>query len=290
MNFSFRQIKNISTAQPQRVGDGFIGKNAFHPQHSQPFSPFLLLDHHGPMQVSPSQHPKGVDQHPHRGFETVTIVYEGALEHRDSAGNYGKLFPGDVQWMTAASGIVHEEKHETEFSRKGGRLEFVQLWVNLPAQYKMSPPRYQELAASVFPTTQLSGGTTLRVLAGQMMGLQGAAQTFSPVLLADADLTTGQTDTLDIPQGYNFLIYALRGEIMINGQQMLTEGQLATFDMSGDQVEIKAHSTTKLLLLGGQPIAEPLATYGPFVMNSAAELQQAVADYQAGKMGSLPRS
>ena len=190
-----RTISDIRTATPNSVGDGFIGLNAFHPQGARPFNPFLLLDHHGPMQVQPSNKPKGVDQHPHRGFETVTIVYEGALEHRDSAGNHGKLFSGDVQWMTAASGIIHEEKHEQEFSRQGGQLDFVQLWVNLRAKDKMSPPRYQDIASVQIPTGTLPGGGQLRVIAGDLAGLHGPANTFSPITVADLTLTSGQSET-----------------------------------------------------------------------------------------------
>ncbi len=283
---TLKNIQSITTAQPQRVGDGFIGKNAFHPQHAKPFSPFLLLDHHGPMQVAPSAKPKGVDEHPHRGFETVTLVYEGALEHRDSAGNYGKLFPSDVQWMTAASGIVHEEKHEKEFSKKGGVLNFVQLWVNLPAAYKMIPPRYQELSAASFPSKQLTEGAQLRVIAGDFMGLKGSAQTFSPVVLADLTLTENSSASLEIPEGYTFLLYLLNGEITVN-QQVAKSGQIVTFDQAGTAIEIVSWSATKVLILAGEPIDEPIATYGPFVMNSVNELQQAIADYQAGKMGHL---
>jgi redox-sensitive bicupin YhaK (pirin superfamily) len=282
-----KTIQSITSAQPQRVGDGFVGKNAFHPQQAKPFSPFLLLDHHGPMQVTPSEKQRGVDEHPHRGFETVTVVYEGALEHRDSAGNYGKLFPGDVQWMTAAAGIVHEEKHEKEFSRTGGTLNFVQLWVNLPAAYKMIPPRYQELAAANFPAKNLADGALLRVIAGEFMGLKGTAHTFSPILLADLILQANAVTALEIPRGFNFFVYVLNGEVSINQKDIVKNGQLATFSPEGDQVEIVSRTEAKVLLLGGEPIHEPIATYGPFVMNTVSELQQAIADYQAGKMGHL---
>ncbi|HLL95042.1 MAG TPA: pirin family protein, partial [Spirosoma sp.] len=211
-----RTIADIRRATPNSVGDGFIGLNAFHPQGSRPFNPFLMLDHHGPMQVQPSENPKGVDEHPHRGFETVTIVYEGALEHRDSAGNRGKLFAGDVQWMTAASGIIHEEKHEREFSRRGGRLDFVQLWVNLPAKDKMSPPQYQDIASLRIPTGTLPGGGQLRVIAGELAGLQGPARTYSPVVVADLTLSSGQTETLTVPASYSLMAYVLRGSATIN--------------------------------------------------------------------------
>ncbi|GAB3713374.1 pirin family protein [Spirosoma flavus] len=281
-----RTISDIRTATPSSVGDGFIGLNSFHPQESRPFNPFLLLDHHGPMQVKPSERPRGVDEHPHRGFETVTIVYEGALEHRDSAGNYGKLFAGDVQWMTAASGIIHEEKHEKEFSRRGGQLDFVQLWVNLPAKDKMSPPRYQDIASSRIPTVTLPGGGLLRVIAGELAGNKGPANTFSPVIVADLTLTESQTETLSIPAEYNAMIYVLAGSATLFGEK-LNRGQIALLNDDGDSVSISTTTGAKLLILAGDPILEPLAAYGPFVMNSREELIEAFNDFQAGRMGVL---
>lgn len=281
-----RSISEIRAASPNNVGDGFIGLNAFHPQGSHPFNPFLLLDHHGPMQVSPSKTPKGVDQHPHRGFETVTIVYEGALEHRDSAGNHGKLFAGDVQWMTAASGIIHEEKHEPAFSRQGGQLDFVQLWVNLPAKDKMSPPKYQEIAASRIPVTTLPGGGLLRVIAGELAGLTGPATTFSPIVVADATLTNGQSETLTIPASYSLMVYVLSGSATLNSAA-LERGQIALLNTDGDTISLAATSNANLLILAGEPIREPLATYGPFVMNTREELITAFDDFQNGRMGVL---
>ncbi len=281
-----RTVASIKTAQPNSVGDGFIGLNAFHPQNSRPYNPFLLLDHHGPMAVPPSERPKGVDQHPHRGFETVTIVYEGALEHRDSAGNHGKLFAGDVQWMTAASGIIHEEKHEWEFSRRGGRLDFVQLWVNLPAKYKMIPPRYQDIASSRIPSSTLPSGGILRVIAGELADLTGPAYTFSPVVLADLTLTAGQTETLTIPTNYTAFVYGLGGSAQLNGE-LLERGQLALTNADGDTLTLSATTDAKLLILAGETIREPLAAYGPFVMNTREEIMEAFADFQNGKMGVL---
>ncbi|WP_020596411.1 pirin family protein [Spirosoma panaciterrae] len=281
-----RSISDIRTATPNNVGDGFIGLNAFHPQGSRPYSPFLLLDHHGPMQVKPSERPKGVDQHPHRGFETVTIVYEGALEHRDSAGNHGKLFAGDVQWMTAAAGIIHEEKHERAFSRQGGQLDFVQLWVNLPAQYKMNPPRYQDIAATKIPVVTLPGGGQLRVIAGDLAGLQGPASTFSPIVVADLRLNKGQTETITIPQSYALMVYVLSGSATLNTTAM-ERGQIALLNQDGDRISLSAEEDTKLLILAGEPIREPLAVYGPFVMNTREEILEAFEDFQAGRMGVL---
>lgn len=284
----YRPLHIITTAQPNQVGDGFVGRNAFHPQSARPYSPFLLLDHHGPMTVPPSDVPKGVDEHPHRGFETVTILYEGALEHRDSAGNRGKLFAGDVQWMTAASGLVHEEKHEREFSRRGGTLNFVQLWVNLPAHDKMRPPRYQELQAAQFPQAWVAPGTSVRVIAGEAFGMIGPAQTFSPLLLADLKMTGGADVTWPVPPTFSFILYGLSGSVILNEVNPLQQGQMALFELTGgDSVRVQATADSHLLVLAGQPLAEPLAAYGPFVMNTREELMQAVADYQAGKMGVL---
>ena len=281
-----RTISDIRTATPNSVGDGFIGLNAFHPQGSRPFNPFLLLDHHGPMQVLPSDQPKGVDEHPHRGFETVTIVYEGALEHRDSAGNYGKLFGGDVQWMTAASGIIHEEKHERAFSRRGGQLDFVQLWVNLPAKDKMSPPRYQDIASSRIPTAALPGGGQLRVIAGDLAGLHGPANTFSPIVVADLTLTGGQSETLAFPAEYALMVYVLSGAATVNGEK-IDRGQIALTNTDGDSITLSSTAEAKLLILAGEPIRESLAVYGPFVMNTREEILVAFDDFQQGRMGTL---
>lgn len=281
-----RTISDIRTATPNSVGDGFIGLNAFHPQGSRPFNPFLLLDHHGPMQVQPSDQPKGVDEHPHRGFETVTIVYEGALEHRDSAGNRGKLFAGDVQWMTAASGIIHEEKHESEFSRRGGQLDFVQLWVNLPAKDKMSPPAYQEITSSKIPSGTLPGGGQLRVIAGEIAGLHGPAHTFSPVIVADLTLSNGQSETLTVTPDYALMAYVLSGSAVLNNEP-IERGQIALLNTDGDTITLSSPEAAKVLILAGEPIREPLAVYGPFVMNTREEILAAFDDFQNGRMGVL---
>ena len=281
-----RTLSSICTATPNSVGDGFIGLNAFHPQESRPFNPFLLLDHHGPMQVEPSARPKGVDEHPHRGFETVTIVYEGALEHRDSAGNRGKLFAGDVQWMTAASGIIHEEKHEQEFSRRGGQLDFVQLWVNLPAKDKMSLPQYQDVASSRIPFVTLPGGNQLRVIAGELAGLTGPARTFSPVIVADLTLANEQMETLTVPVDHTFMVYVLSGSAVVNGEPIV-RGQVALTNPDGDSITLSTSGNAKLLILAGAPIHEPLAVYGPFVMNTREEILTAFDDFQNGRMGVL---
>ena len=266
-----KTVKGIFQGHPQRVGDGFIGRSLIPSNQFHAFSPFLLLDHHGPMQVTPSPIPKGVDVHPHRGIETISLVYEGALQHRDSAGNKGTLFPGDVQWMTAASGIVHEEKHEIEFSKKGGVLHFVQLWVNLPKAYKMTPPRYQEIAAKNIANHEITEGVVLRVISGEMMGLKGVANTYSSILLADVTISKAANFTLQLPENQNLALYPIEGSISINKDKTIAVNEIALFNYAGTDVEISAKGAARFLILGGASINEPIVSYGPFVMNSENE-------------------
>jgi len=246
-----------------------------------------MLDHHGPMQVKPSPIPKGVDEHPHRGIETITLVFEGALQHRDSAGNKGTLYAGDMQWMTAASGIVHEEKHELAFSKQGGVLDFIQLWTNLPSCYKMTPPRYQEIASAQIPKADLNDTAQIRVFAGDLAGLRGAAQTYHPIILAEIHISDTTEMQLAIPIGYNLGVYAISGEVSINEQVLLTSGKIASFEQTGNYIKLSAEKPAHILLLGGEPIREPVVAHGPFVMNTQAEISQAIRDYQMGKMGHL---
>jgi redox-sensitive bicupin YhaK (pirin superfamily) len=271
------------------VGDGFQVRNLF-PSNDlgQDISPFLLLDYAAPKYFPPSGgNPRGVGKHPHRGFETVTIVYQGELEHRDSGGNHGSLGPGDVQWMTAGSGVVHEEKHAAEFAKRGGTVEMVQLWVNLPKALKMSPLRYQTLTKEQIPAATLPGGGEVRVIAGDFQGSKGPAQTFTPINLYDVHLQAGQHAEFVLPTGYNTALFLLRGSIVLNGTQPLSEAELALFAADGEQLAIAAETDATLLLLNGEPIQEPIARRGPFVMNTEEELIQAARDYQAGKMGHL---
>lgn len=284
---TLKSILDISAGRPQQVGDGFIGQSMIPSQRFKDFSPFLLLDHHGPMQVKPSPIPKGVDEHPHRGIETVTVVFEGALQHRDSAGNKGAIFAGDVQWMSAASGLVHEEKHELNFSRQGGTLDFVQLWVNLPRAHKMEKPRYQELTSAQIPTVPLNDKTQLRVIAGDLGDIQGPALTYSPVLLAEVIISGDSQFELQLPEGYNVAIHVAQGEALLNHTKKVGFKNIAKLSQEGNYVEITAASATRLLILGGEPINEPIFSYGPFVMNSQAEIMQTIQDYQSGKMGFL---
>jgi len=271
------------------VGDGFPVRNLF-PSNDldHEVNPFLMLDYAGPQYFSPTDHPRGVGEHPHRGFETVTIVYEGVVAHRDSAGNAGVIGPGDVQWMTAASGIVHEELHEKEFARKGGTLHAIQLWVNLPKASKMSAPGYQTILHTDIPAVDLeSGAGCLRVIAGSFRGHRGPAHTFTPVELYDLQLKAGNLAALTLPEPHNTSILVLQGRASVNGSQAAGEAELIVCKRNGSQVTINALEDSRLLVMSGEPIEEPIARYGPFVMNTKAELIQAVNDYQAGKMGHL---
>jgi redox-sensitive bicupin YhaK (pirin superfamily) len=272
------------------VGDGFPVRNLFPSSGvDKQIDPFLMLDYAGPARFEPSREPRGVGEHPHRGFETVTIAYQGAVDHRDSAGNSGTIRPGDVQWMTAASGIVHEEKHEREFTAQGGVFEVVQLWVNLPAAHKMSPPRYQGILSEQIPVADLGAGAFARVIAGEFDGVKGPARTFTPVTLLDLRLSAGSRAELTVPAGQNSGLVLLRGDVVVNSSEALTgEAKLALLSPSGNSLSLEAKADSILLFLSGEPINEPVASYGPFVMNTQAELRQAVDDYRAGKMGRLP--
>jgi len=271
------------------VGDGFPVRNLF-PSNDldREVSPFLMLDYAGPQYFEPTDHPRGVGEHPHRGFETVTIVYEGVVAHRDSAGNAGVIGPGDVQWMTAASGVVHEELHEKEFAKKGGTLHAIQLWVNLPRASKMSAPGYQTILNADIPSIDLDDeGGRLRVIAGSFLGQRGPAHTFTPVELYDLELKAGHHVLLTFPEGHNASLLVLQGRASVNGGQAAGEAELIVCTRNGSQVAVAAHEDSRLLVMAGEPIEEPIARYGPFVMNTKAELVQAVNDYNAGKMGHL---
>ncbi len=271
------------------VGDGFpVRTIVSHDRLGADISPFLLLDYAGPMDFAPSEEPRGVDEHPHRGFETVTIVYQGELEHRDSAGNSGSIGPGDVQWMTAASGVVHEEKHSRKFADRGGTLEMIQLWVNLPAKVKMSPPRYQTILNRDIPVVDVAGGGgSVRVIAGEYQGSKGPAQTFTPVNVWDLRLKAGHEVELNAPSGFTTVLVVLRGKVTVNASERAGEAELILFERDGEQITLTAQEDATLLLLNGQPIDEPIASYGPFVMNTQEEIRQAAEDYRIGRMGTI---
>ena len=271
------------------VGDGFDVRNMFPSNNlGSHISPFLLLDYAGPTYYASTDQPRGVGEHPHRGFETVTIVYQGAVDHRDSAGNSGTIGPGDVQWMTAASGVVHEEKHQKNFAEQGGTLEAIQLWVNLPKAFKMGPPRYQTILNHDIPSVSLAEGAgTLRVIAGEFQGHNGPATTVTPIHLYDLRLKARHRTELTVPSGYNTALFVLQGQVLLNHAQSAHSAELVLFDNEGDHIVIDTQQDATVLLLSGEPIHEPVASYGPFVMNTQAEILQAMHDYRAGKMGHL---
>jgi redox-sensitive bicupin YhaK (pirin superfamily) len=272
------------------VGDGFPVRSLFsYDNLGQVLSPFLMLDYAAPAQFAPTSRPRGVGEHPHRGFETVTIVYQGEVAHRDSVGNAGLIGPGDVQWMTAASGILHDEFHSPAFTRNGGALEMAQLWVNLPAEHKMSAPRYQTLLNANIPQVDLAEGAgRVRVIAGSFEGHDGPAATFSPVNVWDVRLHAGRKAVLKVPQHYTAAIAVLRGSVAVNGSKPAGDAELLVLDRTGDEIHFDALADTTLLLLSGQPIAEPIVGYGPFVMNSRQEIETAMNDFQRGKFGRMP--
>jgi redox-sensitive bicupin YhaK (pirin superfamily) len=264
------------------VGDGFPVHTVLDYQRHPELSPFLLLDHAGPADFAPADKPRGVGWHPHRGFETVTLVLDGEVEHEDTAGNGGRIGPGEVQWMTAGSGLLHKEMHSPEFTQRGGRFHALQLWVNLPAKSKMTAPRYQTLLSADIPTVD-----GVRVIAGEYKGVKGPAETFTPVSLFDVRLKAGQKLRLDLHDGYSAGLYVVDGDVTINGQDVHAT-ELAVLDHAGDDVDLQASEDAIVFVMNGAPIDEPVVGYGPFVMNSTREIQQAYADFHAGRLGKIP--
>lgn len=251
-------------------------------------SPFLMLDYAAPFRFEPTSERRGVGQHPHRGFETVTIVYEGEVEHRDSTGNGGVIGKGDVQWMTAAGGILHEEFHSQAYAASGGPFEMVQLWVNLPAKDKMAPPGYQGILDAQIPAIALADDAgTLRLIAGEYAGQRGPARTFTPMNVWDLRLAAGHRLSLSQPEGWTTLLVVLDGTVQVNGEAIVRATQMATLSTAGSGVEIESSGAAKLLLLAGEPINEPVVGHGPFVMNSQQEIIQAIADFNSGKFGRM---
>lgn len=271
------------------VGDGFPVRSLFtYDQLARHISPFLMLDYAGPHTFTPTNARRGVGQHPHRGFETVTIVYQGELEHRDSTGAGGLIGPGDVQWMTAANGIIHEEFHSPAFARSGGVLEMVQLWVNLPARDKLTPAGYQTLPEADIPRVALDEGIgSLRVIAGDYRGNRGPARTFTSMDVWDMQLSAGATLQLPIAEGRNAALVALRGTIRVNDQQDVSPASLVLLERDGEHASVTALEDATLLLLSGEPIDEPIVGYGPFVMNTQAQIAEAFDDFHAGRLGQM---
>ncbi|RFA30806.1 quercetin 2,3-dioxygenase [Alkalilimnicola ehrlichii] len=271
------------------VGDGFPVRSLFSYQsHPRAMSPFLLLDYAGPREFEPANQPRGVGPHPHRGFETVTIVYRGEVAHRDTAGHGELIGPGDVQWMTAGKGILHEEFHGQAFTEAGGTLEMVQLWVNLPARDKGVEPGYQAIANGQIPAVTLPDDAgVLRVIAGKYADRVGPARTFTPMHVWDLRLETGAGTELELPDGWTGGIVVLHGTVLVNDSEILREAEVAVLDRSGTSVRLEANNEARLLVLSGEPIDEPLAGYGPFVMNTHEEIDQALKDLRSGRFGSL---
>lgn len=283
------QIKKIlgryGNPQGHWVGDGFPVRSLFS-YHSlgAHVSPFLLLDYGGPHHFEPTSQQRGVGQHPHRGFETVTIVYAGEVEHRDSAGNGGVIGPGDVQWMTAAGGIIHEEYHSPAFAKSGGPFRVVQLWVNLPAKDKMAPVGYQSILSASIPVVDLPNGAgTARIIAGELGDVKGPAKTFTPINVWDVKLKQNADVTFDLPEGHTAMLVVLSGGLTVGDAQTVGEAEMLLLDRKGTQVAVHADADTKLLVLTGEPIDEPIVGYGPFVMNSEAEIRQAIDDFNSGR-------
>ena len=285
-----KQITGVYTAPSQHwVGNGFPVRSLFSYQtHGEQLSPFLLLDYAGPHSFPAGSGKRGVGEHPHRGFETVTVVYSGEVEHRDSTGKGGVIGPGDVQWMTAGAGILHEEFHSAEFTRTGGELKMIQLWVNLPAKDKMAAPGYQSITADLIPRVALPDNAGhVRVIAGDYADVSGPARTFSPLNVWDMQLTQGRDVSLRLPAGWSTALVVLEGEISVNGAENAREGQLVVLSQQGETLHLSATADAKVLLLAGEPLGEPIVGYGPFVMNSKTQIAEAVRDFNSGRFGQI---
>lgn len=287
-----KKIQQILLPPPSHmVGDGFRVHNFFPSgYHLAPnrMSPFYLLDYNAKIEFSPRKDPRGVGVHPHRGFETVTLVYQGKVAHQDSCGHKGVIGAGDIQWMTAGAGVLHKEYHEKKFSRQGGTFQVVQLWVNLPAKDKMSPPGYQSISHDQIPVYSLPEGQgRIEVIAGEFEGVKGIAHTFTPIEMYNIRLVSGTTLVLSLPEHYNTGLLVLEGEVCINGEQTAETDRFVLFRNKGVEIALEAREDCLLLLLSGEPIREPIMAYGPFLMNTKEEIVQAYQDWSAGKFGYL---
>ena len=272
------------------VGDGFPvhGLFGYSGEGVAERSPFLLLDYAAPTEFAPTTQRRGVGSHPHRGFETVTIAFDGEVEHRDSSGGGGVIRAGDVQWMTAGGGIIHEEFHSSDYAARGGPFEMVQLWVNLPARDKMTPARYQAITDAQIPSVALPAGAgRVRVIAGEYAGTRGPARSFSPMNVLDVRLAAGQTLALPQPEGWSTLVVARRGTVQVNGDAILRATEMATLSTAGTGLTLEANNDAELLVLAGEPIDEPVVGYGPFVMNSQQQIIEAIEDFNRGRFGRL---
>jgi len=284
-----KQIKNILKAPaPHMVGDGFRVHNFFPSGYKINMSPFFLLDYGSKIEFSARKEPRGVGVHPHRGFETVTFAYHGAVAHHDSFGHAGKIFPGDVQWMTAASGILHKEYHEENYSLSGGPFQMVQLWVNLPAKYKMSQPKYQEIKHADIAVVNLpDDGGKIEIIAGEYQQHKGNASTFTPIHVYNARLNSGATAHFSFPAQFNTAFMIIEGAVKFNGNQIASTDSLVHFENAGEDIDVVAIDNCVILILSGEPIHEPIVQYGPFLMNTEAEIKDAIDDYNQGRFGYL---
>ncbi|MFV0223824.1 pirin family protein [Empedobacter falsenii] len=279
----------IAPREPHFVGDGFRVHNfipsGYHLDMRR-MDPFIMLDYNSKFDFPATDKPKGVGVHPHRGFETVTIAYQGSVSHHDSAGGGGTIHQGDVQWMTAASGVLHKEYHAEEFYKKGGIFQMVQLWVNLPAKDKMSAPKYQAIAHKDIPTVEVENGF-VEVIAGEYNQAKGAASTFSPVHMLNAKLNEGGKANFNFPAHYNTILLVVEGEVKVNNQEIVPTDHLLLFTNEGEDFTIEATENSIVLILSGEPLNEPIASYGPFVMNTQEQIREAFDDYNHGKFGTL---
>ena len=285
-------LGTYSNPKQHWVGDGFPVRSLFsYDSLGAHISPFLLLDFAGPHWFDPAKQPRGVGQHPHRGFETVTIVYEGEVSHRDSTGKGGTIGPGDVQWMTAAGGILHEEFHSPGFTKTGGPFRMIQLWVNLPAKDKMSAPAYQSIESRNIPEVALPDGAGVaRIIAGNFRGTQGPARTFTPVNVWDLRLRADAKLQLELPAGHTSALIVLSGHVTVNDTQAAGQAEMVLLSRDGTAVAIEANGDASILVLTGEPIDEPVVGYGPFVMNTDAEIRTAIADFNSGRFGQIAAS
>jgi quercetin 2,3-dioxygenase len=288
-----REILRIVTAHKQREGGGFIVRRPFPSYGLTVVDPFLLIDEMGPIDYAPGE-AVGAPDHPHRGFETVTYVLSGEMEHEDSAGHRGSLRPGDVQWMTAGGGIIHSEEPSRDMREKGGRMHGFQIWVNLPARLKMTRPRYQEIAAAQIPVAETPDGRAkVRVVAGEALGARAVINTHTPIVYQDWSVAEGADLTLAVPRDHQALVYVFEGSVKLGGAdggRLVNDGQMALLG-TGDAVRFRGVAGGgRMLLLAGVPLGEPVARYGPFVMNNEAEIVQAMQDYQSGRMGEITRT
>lgn len=287
-----KELKNIIKAPLKHwVGDGFEVQSMFsYNNGNENLSPFLLMDYNPPRYFEGNRkyNPRGVGEHPHRGFETVTIAYQGEVSHKDSYGGGGTIGTGDVQWMTAGSGLMHQEFHSEKFSEQGGMFEMVQLWVNLPAKHKMTKPKYQAISAQNIPIVNFPDNAGYaRIIAGELEGTQGSANTFTPINMWDVRMSAGKSNVFSVPENHNLIILVLAGKVQINHDKWISPSELATFKRGGNYVELLAQEEAKILILSGEPIDEPVVGYGPFVMNSEQEILQAINDVRAGKFGQI---